>query len=907
MAWGVSLALAVACGGGGTPVPQITTDVTVAEAAGDGDAGTGDAIPLQDAGDDGAAADDAATPDHAPPDAAPPGTTLCRPCRTDDECDVPGLSAGLCVELSKDGRFCGSPCGSTACPDGFDCVPAQGTAPGPQSPQCRPAGGKACGCEGYEDVLTVCRRESALGTCTAERRCDEPCPAVEPAPETCNGRDDDCDGLTDPDGTDGCIDWHLDGDGDGYGTGDTAPRCRCGPDVAAGFVARTAGDCDDADPAAHPGATEACWGGDEDCDGKLDEPGATGCEDRYRDSDDDGYGAVGDSLCLCAVAPPYVAPQGNDCDDTLAGIHPSAPETCDGRDEDCDGETDEGTAGGACATANEWGTCPGELACTDDGIACLGPVPAPEQCNGLDDDCDGETDPEGADGCALRHADLDGDGFGAGPGRCLCGPRPGYTTVDASDCDDADEAAFPGAPETCDGSDDDCDGQADEEGAGGCVPYFTDADADGWGAAGASRCLCGPDGDWAATVAGDCDDSDPDRHPGAAAVCGKDSDCDGKAGDPGEACDDGSPTGWDGCTACAPAEFQVNLTTDGHQETGTGARRAALAKDGRFIVAWQAQGQDGSGWGVYGRRFNADGTPDGGEVALAAWTSDDQTDPTIAAYDSGYVAAWRSRGSDSDGGVFARRFSLTATAIGSEFRVHSATTGDQRAPALASLPDGRFAVAWQGPGDGAGNAVFVKRYKLDGTFSADARVNTYTTGDQTRPSVAYFPDGRFVMAWESAGQDGSGLGVYAQRFTAAGERDGAEARVNEANGGDQSRPSVAAFTDGRWAVVFQGPGGQGSGADVLLRLFAADGTPDGAEQVLGGAGDAARDPCAVAFPDGRLAVAFAAKTPGDPAAVRVESLPAAGADGWVASANTWTPGVRERPSLAAFPDGRLLP
>ena len=91
------------------------------------------------------------------------------------------------------------------------------------------------------------------------------------ATEACNGIDDDCDSLVDESGATGESTWYADVDGDGYGDA-SAALAAC--DQPSGYVA-TSDDCDDADLAVNPGATEACNGIDDDCDGLTDEAGAT--------------------------------------------------------------------------------------------------------------------------------------------------------------------------------------------------------------------------------------------------------------------------------------------------------------------------------------------------------------------------------------------------------------------------------------------------------------------------------------------------------------------------------------------------------------------------------------------------------------------------------------------------------
>ncbi len=132
-------------------------------------------------------------------------------------------------------------------------------------------------------------------------------------------------------------------------------------------------------------------------------PDARPCAPLYVDEDGDGYGAPGSPVCLCEPDPlsGHVTPFSGDCDDLFGSVHPHAVERCDGVDNDCDGHTDEdfqlNTECGA-------GACAGGLSvCSGDGsslVCSTGPGgpedrSAEETCNGKDDDCDGVTDEEG--------------------------------------------------------------------------------------------------------------------------------------------------------------------------------------------------------------------------------------------------------------------------------------------------------------------------------------------------------------------------------------------------------------------------------------------------------------------------------------------------------------------------------
>ncbi len=162
--------------------------------------------------------------------------------------------------------------------------------------------------------------------------CDDRDPRRAPgATEICDGVDNNCDGRVD-EGT-MAVAWYTDRDGDGYGS-PIMPRMSCEP--LAGRVTR-GGDCDDNDPARHPGAVDRCNEVDDDCDGMTDEDSTTVAY--YRDRDGDRYGA-GMAVLRCGPLLGYTTDTG-DCDDADSARHPGSVETCNGLDDDCDGMTDE--------------------------------------------------------------------------------------------------------------------------------------------------------------------------------------------------------------------------------------------------------------------------------------------------------------------------------------------------------------------------------------------------------------------------------------------------------------------------------------------------------------------------------------------------------------------------------------
>lgn len=373
--------------------------------------------------------------------------------------------------------------------------------------------------DGYGDPATsVLACDSIPGTVDNDEDCDDAVPEIYPgAPETCNGIDDDCDGVIDND-TPGDT-FYADADGDGYGDSATSTTS-CNQPV--GYVT-DASDCDDTTALTNPVASEICDGNDNTCDGVVDE-GVTSA--LYYDGDNDGYGDPSLSLTACETTG-YVA-DSTDCDDGNPSINPGAqePDCTDPTDYNCDGSTgfndldNDGTA--ACDDC-------------DDQNASVYPA-ATETCNLLDDNCDGTVDENTAVDVLTWYADTDADGYGdAALVAESCLVPVGYVS-DKTDCNDAVASISPAGVEVCDVSntDEDCDGAADnaDPSSTGTHDYYADTDRDGYGA-GTTVAYCDPVSGFVATDT-DCDDSARAISPAATEVCDSlitDEDCDGVADD----------------------------------------------------------------------------------------------------------------------------------------------------------------------------------------------------------------------------------------------------------------------------------------------------------------------------------------------------------------------------------------
>ncbi|HET9225457.1 MAG TPA: hypothetical protein VFR31_02230 [Thermoanaerobaculia bacterium] len=267
---------------------------------------------------------------------------------------------------------------------------------------------------------------------------------------------------------------------------------------------------------------------------------------------------------------------------------------------------------------------------------------------------------------------------------------------------------------------------------------------------------------------------------------------------------------WKGDGTLLVPELRVNSQLSGCQE----APDISFGPDGSFVVVWQSEGQDGSGWGIFGQRFAANGSLAGPEFQVNAATSGDQQAPAVANGPSGFfTVVWESFGQDGDGwGVYARRFNA-AGSLGGEVQVASSGTGSQRRPDVVAQPTGHVLVAWEGP-DGSGPGVFVRRFAADLTAPGSAvQMDSVAAGFQSSPSLACDDSGNMIAAWER------GADVVARRFDRfLAPLDGVFT-VPPSASGLRTRPRVGSSGSGDFLVAWEGWSQDGGGPGVFLRAF----------------------------------------------------------------------------------------
>jgi hypothetical protein len=250
-------------------------------------------------------------------------------------------------------------------------------------------------------------------------------------------------------------------------------------------------------------------------------------------------------------------------------------------------------------------------------------------------------------------------------------------------------------------------------------------------------------------------------------------------------------------------EFRVDSTTDGIPYGG----KVAMDPAGNFVVTWESRSFNYPvSYNVYAQRYNSAGAAQGAAFQVNS-TTNTRFGFAQVAMDAGgnFVVTWDSYESNvnNDLGVYAQRFDAAGVALGSQFRVNSTTAGIQSNTAVAMGASGDFVVTWSGNGPGDSLGVFAQRYDAAGVpLAGEFRVNSTTAGDQGGSAVAMGASGDFVVTWWGNGP-GDFPGIFAQRYNSTGVAQGGEFRVNSTTSYNQLYPAVAIDAGGDFVVTWQ--------------------------------------------------------------------------------------------------------
>ena len=276
-------------------------------------------------------------------------------------------------------------------------------------------------------------------------------------------------------------------------------------------------------------------------------------------------------------------------------------------------------------------------------------------------------------------------------------------------------------------------------------------------------------------------------------------------------------------------EFQVNEYIESEQTDP----RLLKINENKFLICWQSYSQDGSQEGIYAKIYDSNGNTVKNEFQVNTFTTSAQDRPRVLSLSSDlFVICWNSWEEDGNGiGIFAQIFDENGEKVGSEFQVNTYSENWQQAPALLKLSDDKFIIYWiSREQDGSGSGIYAQIFDLQGNkINEEFRINSYSDNDQSDPMITNLNNDQFVACWESQGQDGSGHGIFAQRFSDDGEYLGNEFHVNTATLGYQTRSFIESLSDSIFIICWEGPEADGNYSDIFAQLFDASCNKIGSE------------------------------------------------------------------------------
>jgi len=353
----------------------------------------------------------------------------------------------------------------------------------------------------------------------------------------------------------------------------------------------------------------------------------------------------------------------------------------------------------------------------------------------------------------------------------------------------------------------------------------------------------------------------------------------------------------------------VNSVSSGDQDQPA----IAVSADGSFVAVWDddASTADGSGnLDVLVRGFSPGGCESFADICVHGDTSGDQQEPAVAVDASGnFVVTWAD---DRDGNgsyqVRARGFAPDGSERIAEFVVNSVATGQQRSPAIAMAPDGRFVIAWKDdPQNDDDYQVMMRGFAADGSqLFADMSVHDDDQGDRKRPALGMDGSGNFVVAWQDDGDGNGSYQIHARGFDASGVPRYSRVVVNTVATGQQKKPSIGVATAGSFVVAWQDDQENDGDFDIMARTFAADGTAQTEWTVA--SGGQRRDPAVSMAPSGAFAIAWEDDGDGNGAyQIKAATWTATGAE-WMAEStiNKDSSGDQVNPDIGLADDGTMV-
>lgn len=276
----------------------------------------------------------------------------------------------------------------------------------------------------------------------------------------------------------------------------------------------------------------------------------------------------------------------------------------------------------------------------------------------------------------------------------------------------------------------------------------------------------------------------------------------------------------DGTPATAPI-------SQGPENSDNDSMAIATTPMGKTVIAWMNPYVDNNPYwdaGVSTKLLNDDGTQHIASFVAPTTLAGNQYSPDVGTFqDSAFAVTWQSDGQDGSGnGVYVKKFSDVGATLIDELRVNSKTTGHQDQPSLATLNSDQFAVAFRGDYTTSGGAegIFARAFNAAGTpiNTNDVQINSTTTGSMANPKILEIAFGTYLITWTASNMDGSGSGVIGRLYDSQLSPLSLEFVVPAYTTGNQTNGSSANAYWQRIGITWHGEG-TGDADGAFMRIF----------------------------------------------------------------------------------------
>ncbi|MDX2361589.1 MAG: HYR domain-containing protein [Crocinitomicaceae bacterium] len=292
----------------------------------------------------------------------------------------------------------------------------------------------------------------------------------------------------------------------------------------------------------------------------------------------------------------------------------------------------------------------------------------------------------------------------------------------------------------------------------------------------------------------------------------------------------------------ATSETLVNTTT-----TDSTQQNCAVAMDtlGRYVVVWESEGEDGDGFGIYAKIYNADHTVRVADFQINTNSDADVNDqrfPDVAMNAEGTFCVtwqsqedegwsdtwmeWRSQGWD----VYRRIYDIDGNAVSSQSRVNSSTAGNQMHPAIAAGDD-FFVVTYASEVTGENESeIYGRPFMSNGAnVNSPQLIHSVTGSHMMHPDVAMTPTNEYTFTWQVDSLDGDRNGIYYASYDNSYNEIVAPTQVNTTTTGNQQEPRIAVDENGEFMIIWSSFDQDGDHHGIYGQRYSAPGTTSGGE------------------------------------------------------------------------------